>query len=276
MSVSARALWYIEAHLAGDLSLDAVASAAGVSRFHLSRAFALTLAQTIAGYARARRLSEAARTLAAGAPSILEVALAAGYGSHEAFTRAFVAQLGATPEEVRGRASIASLPLQEPLRMSPTAAPLASPRLVSERALRLIGFAERIVGSNAGIPAQWGRFERLLGAIPARDGDDTFGVMFDTDESGTQFSYLCGVAVKEWPARLGELARLELPARRYAVWSHAEHVSTVAATCQQIFEHGLARAGLTPEPAPMFERYGAGFDPRTGNGGLEIWVPVKA
>jgi AraC family transcriptional regulator len=30
-----------------------------------------------------------------------------------------------------------------------------------------------------------------------------------------------------------------------------------------------------PEPAPMLERYGDAFDPRTGNGGLEIWVPVK-
>jgi len=49
----------------------------------------------------------------------------------------------------------------------------------------------------------------------------------------------------------------------------------VAATCQQIFEHGLAREGLTPEPAPMFERYGAAFDPRTGNGGLEVWVPLR-
>jgi hypothetical protein len=27
--------------------------------------------------------------------------------------------------------------------------------------------------------------------------------------------------------------------------------------------------------APNFERYGESFDPVTGNGGLEIWVPVK-
>jgi len=27
--------------------------------------------------------------------------------------------------------------------------------------------------------------------------------------------------------------------------------------------------------APEFERYGPEFDPRSGNGGLEIWVPVK-
>ncbi|TIN58627.1 MAG: AraC family transcriptional regulator, partial [Mesorhizobium sp.] len=28
--------------------------------------------------------------------------------------------------------------------------------------------------------------------------------------------------------------------------------------------------------APEFERYGPEFDPRSGKGGLEIWIPVKA
>lgn len=206
----------------------------------------------------------------------MEVALEAGYGSHEAFTRAFSAQFGTTPEQVRARASTRHLELQEPLRMSAPSSPLAKPRVVNEAALRIVGVAERYQGSNAGIPAQWGRFEPHLGAIPARDGSDTFGVMYDYDEAGSSFTYLCGVAVKEFPARLGELTRLELPARSYAVWAHREHVSLVAATCQQIFEHGAASAGLVPEPAPMFERYGDAFDPRTGNGGLEIWVPVNA
>jgi AraC family transcriptional regulator len=27
--------------------------------------------------------------------------------------------------------------------------------------------------------------------------------------------------------------------------------------------------------APNFERYDEKFDPATGNGGLEIWVPVR-
>ncbi len=275
MSVSARALWYIENNLRGDLSLEAVASASGVSRFHLSRAFTLTLARTIAGYARARRLSEAAQALALGAPSIIELALAAGYGSHEAFTRAFAAHFGTTPEQVRARASTRHLELQEPLRMSSTSSPLEPPRLAREGALRLVGLAQRYHRTNAGIPAQWGRFDAHQGAIPARDGSDTFGVMCEHDEAGS-FTYLCAVAVKEFPAQLGELTRLELPGRTYAVWPHREHVSMVAATCQQIFEHGFASAGLVPVQEPMFERYGDAFDPRTGNGGLEVWVPVKA
>jgi len=40
-------------------------------------------------YVRGRQLTEAARCLASGAPDILAIALEAGYGSHEAFTRAF-------------------------------------------------------------------------------------------------------------------------------------------------------------------------------------------
>ena len=54
-------------------------------------------------YARARRLTEAARVLAKGAPDILNVALEADYGSHEAFTRAFRDHFGMTPEAVRTR-----------------------------------------------------------------------------------------------------------------------------------------------------------------------------
>ena len=71
MSVTSKALWYIESHLDSELSLEEVAEVAGVSRFHLSRAFADSTGSSFAGYVRARRLSEAAKSLAHGAPDIL-------------------------------------------------------------------------------------------------------------------------------------------------------------------------------------------------------------
>jgi AraC family transcriptional regulator len=40
VSVTDRAVWYIESHLSGNLTLDTIADAVGVSRFHLSRALA--------------------------------------------------------------------------------------------------------------------------------------------------------------------------------------------------------------------------------------------
>ena len=64
MSVSNKALWYIESHLSGDLSVETIAASSHVSPFHLSRAFPLATGQSLAAYARARRLSEAAKLLA--------------------------------------------------------------------------------------------------------------------------------------------------------------------------------------------------------------------
>ena len=114
MSVTSKALWYIESHLNTELTLDGAAEAACVSRFHLCRAFSVSAGISFAGYVRARRLSEAAKFLARGAPDILAVALDAGYGSHEAFTRAFRQHFGLTPEQLRAQSGINTLNLQDP------------------------------------------------------------------------------------------------------------------------------------------------------------------
>src|SRR3954465_12923594 len=106
MNPAQKALWFIESHLAGTLTLDEGAAVAGVSRFHLVRAFASATGFSVMRYVRARRLSEAARALANGAPDILSVALDADYGSHEAFTRAFREHFGVTPESVRDSAKL--------------------------------------------------------------------------------------------------------------------------------------------------------------------------
>ncbi|TGT97346.1 AraC family transcriptional regulator, partial [bacterium M00.F.Ca.ET.163.01.1.1] len=85
MNPTEKALWFVESHLPDAISLDDVATSSGVSRFHVTRAFGAATGRSVMGYMRARRLSEAARKLAGGAPDILSVALDVGYGSHEAF-----------------------------------------------------------------------------------------------------------------------------------------------------------------------------------------------
>lgn len=84
-----KALWFVESHSRDPITLEDVAKACNVSPFHLTRAFAATMGVSLMRYVRGRRLSEAARQLALGAEEILGIALDAGYGSHEAFTRAF-------------------------------------------------------------------------------------------------------------------------------------------------------------------------------------------
>jgi AraC family transcriptional regulator len=275
VSVTSKALWYIESHLSGDLSLDAIAEVVGVSRYHLSRAFGVTVGCALASYVRGRRLSESARELGNGAPDILVLALDSGYGSHEAFTRAFRQHFGVTPEQLRERGTTEGLDLMEPIRMNDThGAALASPRIVRERALLVFGLAQRH-RTNAAIPLQWDRFVPYLGTIPNQVGKDTFGVICNPDDTGS-YEYISGVQVSEFPAEPEEFSRVRIPPQTYAVFEHPDHVSSVGATWSAIWNHGITDAGYQASDGPAFERYGEKFDGRTGRGGFELWVPIKA
>src|SRR3954470_5053849 len=140
MNPAQKALWFIESHLSDPLTLEEVAAIAGVSRFHLVRAFAAATGFSVMRYVVARRLSEAARALANGAPNILSVALDADYGSHEAFTRAFRDHFGVTPELVRATTCLEKLKLQEPIMMDSTALDhLKPPRVLTEKAFLVAG-----------------------------------------------------------------------------------------------------------------------------------------
>ena len=174
-----------EGVLLGELSLEEIAGAVEVSRFHLSRAFAVSTGNSLAGYVRARRLTEAAKALVQGAPDILTVALESGYGSHEAFTRAFRQHFGLTPEQIRAQARFEEITLQEPIRMDKTiTTPLASPRIVKSEEILIFGLGEHYIQSNAGMPAQWNRFLPYLGQIPGQIGNVAYGVICNCDEAG--------------------------------------------------------------------------------------------
>ncbi len=261
MNPAQKALWFIESHLAGNLSLDEIAGVAGISRFHMVRAFAAATGFSVMRYVRARRLSEAARALAGGAPDILKLALDADYGSHEAFTRAFRDHFRIT---------------QEPIVMDSTLMDnLQKPRFETGKPLLVAGVGERYsCESSAAIPGQWQRFHQKVGDIPDRVGKVAYGVCCNSDDSGN-FDYIAGVEVSDFSDLPREFARVRIPAQRYAVFTHSEHISTIRRTVNTIWNQWLPASGLKAADAPNFERYDENFDPLTGNGGLEIWVPVR-
>jgi AraC family transcriptional regulator len=271
------ALWYIESHFASDLSLDEIARHARVSTFYLTRAFASVTGRPLMRYVRGRRLTQAARALASGASDILTVALDARYGSHEAFTRAFREQFGATPESVRAHGRLDHIGLVEAVTMDQRLLDdLLPPRIVDYRSFLVAGVAERYgCDDSAGIPSQWQRFVPKLGAVPGRVGGAAYGVNYNGDDDGN-FDYLCGVEVASFAVLSREWSRLRVPAHRYAVFEHRANVSTIRRTHNTIWTTWLPSSGYEVADAPQLERYGEQFDGRTGEGGVEIWVPLGA
>src|SRR5665213_2525382 len=167
MNPAQKALWFIESHLAEALTLDQIADIAVISRFHTVRAFAAATGLSVMRYVRARRLTEAARALSGGAPDILNLALEADYGSHEAFTRAFRDSFGVTPEAVRAATCFDKLSLQAPIMMDSTALDdLQPPRFETAKPLLIAGLGERYNWeSGAAIPGQWQRFHQSVAHI---------------------------------------------------------------------------------------------------------------
>ena len=99
-----RVLDHIDAHLDGELDLATLADLAHFSRFHFHRLFMAWMGETLGDYLRRRRLETAAIRLAANASlPVLDVAVSVGFGSGEAFARAFKLRFGETPTAWRER-----------------------------------------------------------------------------------------------------------------------------------------------------------------------------
>jgi AraC family transcriptional regulator len=92
---------YIRQHIDEPLNRETLAAVAGFSVPHFHRIFTAQKGENVAAYVRRIRLERAGWKLRMGAVDITEVALAAGYESHAAFSKAFKQQFGFSPSEFR-------------------------------------------------------------------------------------------------------------------------------------------------------------------------------
>ena len=95
------ALEYIEHDLSGEFSQEQCAKAACCSLSGLQKLFRSVFNKSVGDYVTRRRLTAAARELQQTDRTALDIALEFGWGSAEAFTRAFSRVWGVTPSEYR-------------------------------------------------------------------------------------------------------------------------------------------------------------------------------
>lgn len=276
MNVAEQALWVIERNSDQPLDLLGVAAACGVSRSHLANAFGAVTGWPVMKYLKARRLTQAAYRLAEGAPDILSVALDFGYGSHEAFTRAFRDQFGLTPEQVRGRGSIEGLETTPPLRLSDGYTRLPLPQLKPIGRMRLVGLsAPCTYNETVHIPAQWQHFmSSYYDDIPNKVQQIPIGICEPRDDEGG-FRYVCAAEVRTFEGQSPDLSCIEIEPRTYAVFAHSDHVSTIFSTYSAIWNDALPALAHTVADGLVLEFHNDTFDPDTGLGGLQICVPLE-
>lgn len=85
------------------LDLDAIASAAGYSRFHFVRAFRGAYGRTPRDYLSARRIERARELLRTANLTVTEVCFLVGFSSLGSFSALFKREMRVTPSEYRAR-----------------------------------------------------------------------------------------------------------------------------------------------------------------------------
>lgn len=275
MSLIAKIVWQVEMHLHHPLSLNDLADRCAVSPFHMVRVFQTATGLAPMAYLRARRLSSAAQVLATQDIDILQIALDLQYGSHAAFTRAFVAHFGASPSDIRKARSTQSLDLMEPYRMNnEMLVDVVPPRIVENPAFRVVGISAQCSFENtSAIPTLWQNFNAREDEVASAAGA-AYGVCCDADGTGT-FRYVAGMEADQDLSIPKGMSDVHVPAGRYAVFEHQGHVSGLPKTVYSIWNKALSDNDLSPRFAPDFEVYDKRFDVQTGRGLVEIWIPVE-
>lgn len=238
--------------------------------------------ETPAGYVRRRRFAEICRRLCDTEVPIAALALDCGFGSQATFTRAFTREIGVSPGRYRGTGQLSPAHDFGPLDVEEILARAErngmEPRIAHRSAFNVVGMAEHFTpATSSRIPELWTRFVARLDEIPFRHGTDTYGLCVDADPAGGEeagFTYVAGVEVARIDAIPDGMMALTVPAGRYAVFTHRGHISRLPDTVKQIWGRWLPASPYRHVRRPDFEHYDARWDPQTGLGEIDVWVPI--
>ncbi|HWL08086.1 MAG TPA: GyrI-like domain-containing protein [Planctomicrobium sp.] len=153
---------------------------------------------------------------------------------------------------------------------------IAPTRFAENSGLIIVGLNRKYPsGKESEIPQLWYDFVPRIESIPHYVPGVTYGVCTSFDpQHGLE--YLAGVQV----ISIGELPEgmeaLHLPPRRYAVFTHHGHYSLLPQTFDAIWKQWGPESGNADPAAPSFERYNEEFNPETGMGGTEVWIPLTS
>lgn len=283
---------YIESRLDEDLTLKGIAQAMHYSEYHFHRTFLHLVGDTVTSYIRKRRLSKAAELLAYTDRKVLDIALECGFGSHEAFTRAFRKMYGMLPTACRK------------LGAPPFVTAVAVPRLPFDDqffrkrgewdmefkiekypAMRVIGYAIRTTTENGQnnreIPAFWQAYmkDRLGERITGKKYPDVeLGLCGTIDEDGS-FQYIIGFEADAGAAVPEGAVEYEVPEATYAIFTTPpangeQFVDSIQQTWNEIFSDWFPSSGYEQACAPDFEWYDRRCWPEEGKQ-IDIYIPVQ-
>jgi AraC family transcriptional regulator len=254
-----RVLVLLESRLDEPAPLEDLARAAHLSPYHFHRVFTGMVGEPVAAYRRRLRLQRAAQQLALGGRPVTDIALAAGYESHEAFTRAFKAAFGETPSAYRTRAASGDRFLAGALRpvfpINPRRSDMEAE--IVRLPARRVAFV-RHVGPYAGCGAAWEKLCAWAGPKGLLGPQTQFiGVCHDDPETTPpdKVRYDACVTLARDVAPEGAVGVQELAGGDYAQTVHHGPYENLSAAYNDLCGQWIPAQGREMRHAPSQEVY---------------------
>ena len=171
--------------------------------------------------------------------------------------------------------------MSQPTKVSLKSSSLAPVRLQKTGPLLLAGKRKHYTSSTRSQIAQlWHEVGPHFGKLASQVGKIGYGVGISTSEDSDEFDYMAAAEVSNVQSLPPQWTHLKIPAQRYAVFPHEGKASEISGTVQEIFQNWLPNSGYEHaegrnDQPDFLEHYGEGYDVATGQGDIEIWLPVK-
>ncbi|MEO8062221.1 MAG: GyrI-like domain-containing protein [Pseudomonadota bacterium] len=279
---------YIDRHLDQNLDLAALAGVAHFSAFHFHRLFHAWMGEPLGDYVRRRRLEVAAMRLRAQPRiPVLQMALAVGFGSAEAFTRAFRARFGCSPtgwrkskcDQVTRKPDQAANASRAKNGDSSTREFDMKVTLMDREPVQ-VAYLRRTGPYGPGITQFWMDTVAPWMATNNLFGRARFGISLDDPHAtrAAQCRYDACVEVAKQEPLAGDAKEKVIPGGKYAVLEYDGPIVQIGKAWDHLLGQWLPQSGLQLDSRPMFEHYPVDgrFDEKTGRITCEICVPVTA
>lgn len=283
-----QALDHLEACLDRDVDVAEVARIAAVSEYHFRRLFSALAGMPLPVYVRRRRMTLAAAEVLAGELTLLDVAVRYGYGSGEAFARAFRALHGVGPGEARRtKPALVSQPRLS-FRLTVEGNSSMRYRVVERPDFSVVGPKARVPlvyqGPNQSIidfvrsvPPETLSALKQLSKDSGEAPEGIVAVCDDLDPGraeGSELDYYHGVvAGPDAPAPAGTTA-LPVPAGTWAVFTTSGPApEAIQALWATVYAEWFPANPYRTRPGPEILRTQMSADGTTAD--AELWLPVE-
>lgn len=261
-------LTHIRENLDASLSLESLAQMACLSPYHFHRVFSGMVGESIQAHIRRLRLERAARELHDSTEPIIQIALAAGYQTHESFSRIFAQSFRMSPSKFRRNpnatpllpapSGIHFLPHNHPTRFRtlPPAYPTMNASVKSITPFTIACL--RHIGPYDQCGPTWDRVGELLGA-EGYLGPDTrvVGVSYDDPDTtpAAQIRFDAGFSVDPDFTPFDDLEVRHIRGGDYARMTHHGPYQSLGETYRDLMGRWIPRSGRELADAPCFEVY---------------------